>query len=60
MLDQYLDDVGTTTVYDGSGMCTGCGAVMDPVQVAYLGTRCPRCTRLAQQRLVANKRVGDL
>lgn len=55
-----VDDVGTTTWYEGSGPCSMCGRVMTPVEAMYGGTRCPECIRLSRQRLVANKRVGDL
>lgn len=54
------DSVSTTTWYDGSKLCANCRRLMTPVEVAYTGTLCPRCTRLARQRLLMNKRVGDL
>lgn len=57
MLDFLVDDVGTTTWYDGSSTCTNCGSVMTPVEKLYTGTLCPSCVRLARQRLLANKRV---
>lgn len=59
MLELY-DQVGTTTVYFGSGFCRVCAQALTPVEVAYNGDLCTTHKRAAVAALVANKRVGAL
>jgi hypothetical protein len=54
------DQVGTTTVYVGSGICRICAQALTPVEVAYNGDVCTTHKRAAVAALVQNKRVGDL
>lgn len=54
------DQVSTTTVYTGSGICRVCGKSLTPVEVDYNGDLCTLDKRAAQRRLLKNKRVGEL
>lgn len=54
------DQVAATTVYFGTGFCRVCADTLTPVEVDYNGDLCTRHKRAAQQRLLQNKRVGDL
>lgn len=61
MPDLFVEDrTSTVTIYDGSKLCRVCGDVLTPVEVYYNGDLCTTDKRLAQRRLVANKRVGAL
>jgi hypothetical protein len=32
------------TIYNGSGTCTECGSLINPVSAMFTGTLCPACT----------------
>lgn len=58
MLDGQLEDqTSSTTVYEGSALCSICGMVLTPVEVAYNGNLCTPDKRLAQRKLLLSKRV---
>lgn len=60
MLEHLHDQVSTTTVYFGTGICQVCAKALTPVEVEYNGDLCTTHKRMAQQRLLQNKRVGAL
>jgi DNA-directed RNA polymerase subunit RPC12/RpoP len=46
------------TMYNGSGTCLGCGALMNPVSVMYSGNRCSDCSSKTATSRVKNRMAG--
>lgn len=45
------------TIYNGTGACAECGAVLSPVETMYGAEMCARCKRAADTRHLKNRMV---
>ena len=50
-------DAVLATIYNGSGACVGCGALMTPVNVMYGGSSCTDCTSKSASKKLKNRMV---
>lgn len=45
------------TVYNGSGACEVCGALLTPVETTYGAVLCSRCKKAERDRRIKNRMV---
>ena len=52
-----MPDAVLATIYNGSGSCLGCGMLMTPVSVMYVGNSCTDCTSKSASKKLKNRMV---
>lgn len=54
-----VEDISTTTIYEGSTLCRKCGKVMTPIEVFYMdGDVCPGCRNTSFGKHIKGGMIG--